>query len=156
MQQAVWGTSRRFAGVAVFERFFVGERIGSMSNQAQWVREVSQEIDRSQASLKCAIKDTGRKVSSKYDVLLAYAEWSIPKLTNVEKQEALYQRRIKHLEELLHEFSLTAEKLKNDINEQMERKNQLIDTQNQIIAEQARIIEEMRKLLRGLPPASGE
>lgn len=134
-----------------------------MSNQAQWVREVSQEIDRSQVSLKRAIKDTGRKISSKYDVLLAYAEWSVPKLKDVEKQEALYQRRIKHLEELLHEFSLTTEKLKNNFNEQMERKNQLIDIQNQIIAdreqtiaEQARIIAEMGELLRELPLVSGE
>lgn len=134
-----------------------------MSNQAQWIREVSQEINRSPASLKRAIKDTGKKISSKYDVILAYAEWSVPKLKDVEKQEALYQRRIENLEELLYAFSLITEKLKNDFNEQMERKNQLIDTQNQIIAdreqtiaEQARIIAEMEELLRDLPPASGE
>lgn len=29
-----------------------------MSNKVQWIREVSQEINRSQASLKRAIKDT--------------------------------------------------------------------------------------------------
>lgn len=134
-----------------------------MSSQAQWIREVSQEINRPQASLKRAIKGTGRKINSKYDVLLAYAEWSVPKLKDMERQEAAYQRRIKDLEDLLDEFSSTTRRLENDFNEQMERKNQLIDTQNQIIADreqtiakQARVIAEMEELLRGLPPASGE
>lgn len=99
-----------------------------MSSQAQWIKEVSQEINRSQAALKRAIKDTGRAINSKYDVLVAYVEWSVPKLRDVEKREALYQSRIEHLEELLYEFSLTTERLKNDFNEQMKRKNQLIDT----------------------------
>ncbi|MEX0271084.1 hypothetical protein AB3R30_18260 [Leptolyngbyaceae cyanobacterium UHCC 1019] len=127
-----------------------------MSNKTQWIKEVSQEINRSQASLKQAIKDTGRTVNSKYDVVICYVEWYIPKPKNVEQQEASYQRRIKYLIDLLHDFSLTSENLKNDFNDQMERKSQLIDTQNQIIAEQARIIAEMGELLRGLPPASGE
>lgn len=134
-----------------------------MSNQARWIKEVSQEINCSQAALKRSIKDTSRKINSKSDVVLAYVEWSVPKLKDVEKQEALYQRRIEHLEELLYEFSLAAERLKNDFNEQMQRKNQLIDIQNQIIADreqtiakQVRIIAEMEELLRGLPPASGE
>lgn len=134
-----------------------------MSNKEQWIGEVSQEVNHSKAALKRAIKDTGREVNSKYDVLVAYVEWSVPKLKDVEKREASYQRHVEDLKKLLYEFSLTTERLKNDFNEQMEMKNQLIDTQNQIIAdreqtiaEQARIIAEMEGLLRGLPLASGE
>jgi hypothetical protein len=134
-----------------------------MSDKAQWIKEVSKEINRPQNSLKRAIKDTGRVITSKYDVLLCYAEWSVPKLKNVEKQEALYQRRIEYLEELIYELQKVTQTMKAEFNEQMARKDQLIETQNQIIAkreqviaEQARIIAEMEKLLRTLPLASGE
>jgi uncharacterized protein (DUF342 family) len=134
-----------------------------MSNKTQWIKEVSQEINRPQTSLKLAIKDTGREINSKYDVLLCYAEWSVPKLKNVEKQEALYQRRIEHLEDLICDLQKVTQKMKAEFNEQMERKDHLIETQNQIIAdreqtivEQARIIAEMEELLRTLPLASGE
>ncbi|QJB24602.1 hypothetical protein [Limnospira fusiformis] len=134
-----------------------------MSSKVQWIREVSQEISRSQASLYRAIRDTGRKIRSKYDVLLAYAEWSVPKLKDVEKQEATYQRRIKDLEDLLYESSSTQARMKNEFDEQIERKNQLIDTQNQTIAEQdqtiaeqARNIAKMEELLRSLPLAMGQ
>lgn len=134
-----------------------------MSNKAEWIKEVSQEINRSQASLKRAIKDTGRAINSKYDVLLCYAEWSVPKLKNIEKQESRYQKRIEYLEELIYDLQRVTLKIKVEFNEQMERKDQLIETQNQIIAdreqtivEQARIIAKMEELLRSLPLASGE
>lgn len=134
-----------------------------MSNKAQWIKEVSQEINRSQASLKRIIKDTGKAINSKYDVLLCYAEWSVPKLKDVEKQEAPYQNRIKYLENLTSELKNVTEKMKVKFDKQMERKDQLIETQNQIIvdreqtiAEQARIIAEMNELLISLPLASGE
>lgn len=134
-----------------------------MSNKAQWIQEVSQKINCSQASLKRAIKDTGKAINSKYDVLLCYAEWSVPKLRDVEKQEALYKKRIEYLEELIYDLQKVTQKMKVEFNEQMERKDQLIETQNKIIAdreqtiaEQARIIAELEELLRSLPLASGE
>jgi uncharacterized phage infection (PIP) family protein YhgE len=134
-----------------------------MSDRAQWIAEVAQEIKRSQASLKQAIKDTGKTVNSKYDVLLCYAEWSVPKLKDVEKKEAQYQKRIEHLTELIDDFRKVTQRLEVEFNAQMERKDQLIETQNQTIAdreqtiaEQARIIAELEELLRSLPLASGE
>lgn len=134
-----------------------------MPNKTQWIKEIAQEINHSQASLKRAIKDTGRPINSKYDVLISYVEWSVPKLKDVEQQESLYQRRIESLKDLLEEALSTPEKLANSFHEKMERKNKLIDTQNEVIdrqektiAEQARIIAEMKKILRSLPSASGE
>ncbi|ERT05065.1 hypothetical protein M595_4992 [Lyngbya aestuarii BL J] len=46
--------------------------------------------------------------------------------------------------------------MKDEYNEQMQRKNQLLDTQNEIIADRDRKIAEMQELLRGFPKASGE
>lgn len=127
-----------------------------MPNKVQWIKEVSGEIGCSQAALKRAIKDTGKAINSKYDVLLCYAEWPVPKLKDVERQEALYQKRIKSLQDLIHELAKVTQQMQSEFSEQMERKDRLIDTQNQIIAEQARIVEEMEELLRSLPVASGE
>ncbi|MCC5612120.1 hypothetical protein LC612_36650 [Nostoc sp. CHAB 5834] len=134
-----------------------------MTDTERWIREVAQEIDRSIASLKRAIKDTETEINSKYDVLLCYAKWSVPKLRNVEKQEALYKKRIENLEQLIYDLQNVTEKMKVEFSEQLERKDGLINTQNEIIvdrertiANQARIIAEMEGLLRGLPLASGE
>jgi hypothetical protein len=134
-----------------------------MSNKEKWIKEIAEEINRSVASLKRAIKDTGMAINSKYDVLLCYAKWSVPKLKDVEKQEDLYKKRIQCLEQLIYDLQNVTEKMKVDFSEQMERKDQLIETQNEIIADrektienQARIIAEMEELLRGFPLASGE
>jgi hypothetical protein len=83
-----------------------------MSNKAQWIKEISQEINRSQASLRRAIKDTDKAIIEKYDVLLCYAEWSVPKLKNIEKQEDLYQKRIGCLEELILDLQRVTQKMK--------------------------------------------
>jgi hypothetical protein len=134
-----------------------------MTDKERWIREVAQEINRSIASLKRAIRDTGTGINSKYDVLLCYAKWSVPKLKDVEKQEAWYKKQIEYLEQLIYDLQNVTEKMKVEFSEQMETKDRLIDTQNEIIAdrdrtiaEQARIIAEMEELYRGLPPASGE
>lgn len=75
-----------------------------MTDIERWIKEVAQEINRSIASIKRAIKDTETEINSKYDVLLCYAKWSVPKLRNVEKQEALYKKRIKNLEQLIYDL----------------------------------------------------
>ncbi len=141
-----------------------------MARKEIWIKEVAQEINRSSASLKRAIKETGTEVNSKYDVLLCYAMWSVPKLKDVENQEARYKKRIKDLEQLIYDLQNVAERMRVDFNEQMESKDRLIDTQNEIIANRDRtltdkdrtiaekdtMIDEMEALLRGLPLASGE
>lgn len=134
-----------------------------MPDKAKWIKEVAQEINRPVASLKRAIKDTGMEINSKYDVLLCYAKWSVPKLKEVEKQEAWYKKRINYLDQLICDLQNVTQKMEVEFNEQMERNDQLIDIQNEIIAgrertivEQARIIAEMEELFRGLPLASGE
>ena len=134
-----------------------------MSEKEKWIREIAEEIKRSVASLKIAIKDTGMEINSKYDVLLCYAKWSVPKLKDVEKQERWYKKQIKDLEQLIYDLQNVTEKMKVEFSEQMERKDQLIETQNEIIADrektianQAKIIAKMEELLRGLPLASGE
>lgn len=135
-----------------------------MPDKAKWIKEVAQEINRPVASLQRAIKkSSGMEINSKYDVLLCYARWSVPKLKDVEKQEAWYKKRIKDLEQLIYDLQNVTQKMEVEFNEQMERNNQLIDTQNEIIAdrerkivEQARIIAEIEELYRGLPLASGE
>lgn len=120
-----------------------------MTDKERWIREVAQEIGCTITSVRRAVNDIGTEIKSKYDVVLCYAQWSVPKLKDVEKQEALYKKRINELKQLLYEVESVTEKMKYEFNEQMERKNKLIDTQNEIIA-------EMQKLLRGLPKVSGE
>lgn len=134
-----------------------------MSNKEKWIKEIAEEINRSVASLKRAIQDTGIVINSKYDVLLCYAKWSVPKLKDVETQENFYKKRIKDLEQLIYDMDNVTKKMKVDFNNQIERKDQLIETQNEIIADrektiedQARIIAKMEELLRGFPLASGE
>ena len=134
-----------------------------MSDKEKWIREIAEEIKRSVASLKIAIKDTGMEINSKYDVLLCYAKWSVPKLKDVEKQERWYKTRIENLEQLIYDLQNVTKKMKVEFDEQMERKDQLIETQNEIIADrektianQARIIARMEELFSGLPLASGE
>ncbi|NJL03150.1 MAG: hypothetical protein HC838_03340 [Spirulinaceae cyanobacterium RM2_2_10] len=133
-----------------------------MTGKAQWIKEIAEEIGCSQASLKRAIKNISKPINSKYDILLSYAEWSVPKLKNTGRPEALYQRRIRDLENLIGDFKRVTEKMKHEFGEQVARKDDLIETQNQIIADrdrtiadQARIIGELKTLLRSLPLASG-
>ena len=127
-----------------------------MTDKERWIREVAQEIGCTITSVRQAVKDIGAEIKSKYDVVLCYAQWSVPKLKDVEKQEALFKKRIKELEQLLYEVESVTKKMKDEYNGQMERKNKLIDTQNEIIADRDRKIAEMQELLRGFPKASGE
>jgi hypothetical protein len=132
-----------------------------MAGKTKWIKEVAQEINRSQAALTKATK--GAEINSKYDVLICYAKWSVPKLKDVEKQELWYKRRIDRLEQLIYDWQNITEKMKVEFDKQMETKDKLIETQNEMIAdqdrrimEQAKLIAEMEEILRGLPVASGE
>ncbi len=107
-------------------------------------------------SVRRSVKDIGAEIKSKYDVVLCYAQWSVPKLKDIDDQEAAYKRRINYLEQLLRDVTSSTDKMKDEYNEQMQRKNQLLDTQNEIIADRDRKIAEMQELLRGFPKASGE
>jgi hypothetical protein len=127
-----------------------------MSGRAIWIKEIAKEINHSEASLKRAIKYTEMEINSKYDILLCYAKWSVPKLKDVEKQEASYKRRIEQLEQLLYDIDKKTQEMKVEFGEQMQRKDQLIDSQNEIIASNYIMIAKLEKLLRGLPLASGE
>ncbi|EAW37419.1 hypothetical protein [Lyngbya sp. PCC 8106] len=127
-----------------------------MTDKERWIREVAQEIGCTITSVRQAVKNIGAEIKSKYDVVLCYAQWSVPKLKDIDKQEAAYKRRINYLEQLLRDVTSSTDKMKDEYNEQMQRKNQLLDTQNEIIADRDRKIAEMQELLRGLPKASGE
>jgi hypothetical protein len=81
-----------------------------MSDKEKWIKEVAEEINRSVSSLKKAIKDTGMEINSKYDVLLCYAKWSVPKLKDVEKQERWYKTRIENLEQLIYDLQNVTKK----------------------------------------------